>query len=81
MKVQIAKRMCCLGLYLEGPHAELDTEAKVHVEVVRQKIKEHVVGSKQRDEEEGRLGQASVEQRQRNQMWGEATWGSQLVPV
>lgn len=45
---------------LEGSHAELDTEAQVNIEVVRQKIEDHVVSTKQRDEEEGGLSQASV---------------------
>lgn len=47
-------------VYLEGSHAELDAEAQVNAEVVRQKIEEHVVSAKQRDEEEGGFGQASV---------------------
>lgn len=47
-------------MYLEGSHAELDAEAQVNAEVVRQKIEEHVVSAKQRDEEEGGFGQASV---------------------
>lgn len=64
---------CCVStlekcLYLEGSHAELDAEAQVNVEVVGQKIEEHVVVSKQRDDEEGGLGQASVAQKHRNQM-------------
>lgn len=49
--------------YLEGSHAELDTEAQIDVEVVGQKIEEHVVGAKQRDEEKGGLSQAPVEQK------------------
>lgn len=53
-------------MYLEGSHAELDTEAKANTEVVGQKIEEHVVSTKQRDEEEGGLGQASVAQKKRN---------------
>lgn len=55
-------------MYLEGSHAELDTEAQVNVEVVGQKIEEHVVSTKQRDEEEGGLSQASVAKKERNQM-------------
>ena len=51
--------------YLEGSHAELDTETQVNTEVVGQKIEEHVVSTKQRDEEEGGLSQASVAQKQR----------------
>lgn len=47
-------------LYLEGSHAELNIEAQVNAEVVRQKIEEHVVSTKQGDEEEGGFGQASV---------------------
>ena len=50
----------CVCAYLEGSHAELDTEAQVNAEVVGQKIEEHVVGAKQGDEEEGGLSQASV---------------------
>ena len=52
----------CVCAYLEGSHAELDTEAQVNTEVVGQKIEEHVVGAKQGDEEEGGLSQASVAQ-------------------
>lgn len=63
--VIIAEKVQCLFtcIYLKGPHAELDTEAQADVEVVGQKIEEHVVGSKQRDEEEGGLSQASVAQK------------------
>lgn len=50
--------------YLEGSHAELDTESQINVEVVGQKIEEHVVGAKQRDEEEGGLSQAPVGQKE-----------------
>lgn len=53
-------------MYLEGSHAELDEEPQVHVEVVGQKIEEHVVSAEQRDEEEGGLSQASVAQKERN---------------
>lgn len=53
-------------VYLEGSHAELDTQAQVNVEVVGQKIEEHVVCAKQRDEEEAGLSQASVAQKKRN---------------
>lgn len=52
--------------YLEGSHAELNTEAQINVEVVGQKIEEHVVGAKQRDEEEGGLSQTSVGQKARD---------------
>lgn len=52
-------------MYLEGPHTELDTKAQVNIEVVGQKIEEHVVSSKQRDEEEGGFSQAPVAQKQR----------------
>lgn len=51
-------------LYLEGSQAELETEPQVNAEVVRQKIEEHVVSAKQRDEEEGGLSQASVSHKQ-----------------
>lgn len=54
--------------YLEGSHAELNTEAQINVEVVGQKIEEHVVGAKQRDEEEGGLSQAPVGQKEGG--WG-----------
>lgn len=54
--------------YLEGSNAELDAEAQVNAEVVGQKIEEHVVSAKQRDEEEGGLSQPSVAQRERNKM-------------
>lgn len=50
-------------MYLEGSHAEFDTEAQVNIEVVRQEIEEHVVSTKQRDEEKGRLSQASIAQK------------------
>lgn len=63
----------CVRVYLEGSHAELDTEAQINVEVVRQKIEEHVMSAKQRDEEEGGLSQASVGQKERNK-WRER-WG------
>lgn len=53
-----------LRVYLEGSHAELNTEAQVNTEVVGQKIEEHVVSAEQRDEEEGGLSQASVAQKQ-----------------
>lgn len=53
-------------VHLEGSHAELDTEAQLNTEVVRQEIEEDVVSSKQRDEEEGGLSQASVTQKGRN---------------
>lgn len=63
--------------YLKGSHAELDTEAQINVEVVRQEIEEHVVSAKQRDEEEGGLSQASDGQKERNKQregaGGEAT--------
>lgn len=55
--------------YLEGSHAELNTEAQINVEVVGQKIEEHVVGAKQRDEEKGGLSQAPVGQKGR-EWWG-----------
>lgn len=59
--------MCvCVCLYLEGSHAELNTEAQVNTEVVGQKIEEHVVSTKQRDEEEGGLSKASAAQKDRN---------------
>lgn len=58
-------RVC---LYLEGSNAELDTEAQANIEVVGQKIEDHVVSAKQRDEEEGGLRQASVAQKERNKM-------------
>lgn len=45
--------------YLKWSNAELDTEAQINTEVVRQKIEEHVVSAKQRDEEECGLSQAS----------------------
>lgn len=54
--------------YLEGSHTELDAETQVNTEVVGQKIEEHVVSTKQRDEEERGLSQASVTQKQRNKM-------------
>lgn len=46
--------------YLKGSQAELNTEAEVNIEVIRQKIEKHVVCSKQRDEEQGGLSEASV---------------------
>lgn len=52
-------------VYLEGSHAELDTEAQVNTEVVGQKIEEHVVSTEQRDEEKSGLSQASVAQKQK----------------
>lgn len=55
----------CARAYLKGSHAELDTQAQINVEVVGQKIEEHVVSAKQRDEEEGGLSQASVGQKER----------------
>lgn len=55
-------------MHLKGSHAELNTEAQVNVDVVGQEAEEHVVGSKQRDEEEGGLGQAPAAQKQRDQM-------------
>lgn len=51
--------------YLEGSHAKLNTEAQINVVVVGQKIEEHVVGAKQRDEEEGGLSQTSVGQKRK----------------
>lgn len=60
--------LCSPHVYLEGSHAELNTEAQVNTEVVRQKIEEHVVSTKQRDEEERGLCQAPVGQKQRNKM-------------
>lgn len=59
----------CVHVYLKGSHAELDTEAQINVEVVGQKIEEHVVSAKQRDEEESGLSQASVGQKERNKWW------------
>lgn len=53
-------------LYLERSHAELNTEAQVNTEEVGQKIEEHVVSTKQRDEEEGGLSKASAAQKDRN---------------
>lgn len=57
-----------MHVYLEGSHTELDTEAQVNTEVVGQKIEEHVVSTKQRDEEKRGFSQASVAQKQRNKM-------------
>lgn len=64
----------CVRVYLKGSHAELNTEAQINVEVVGQKIEEHVVSAKQRDEEEGGLSQASVGQKERNK-WRERRRG------
>ena len=72
----------CVCMYLEGSHAQLNTEAQVNTEVVGQKIEEHVVSTKQRDEEEGGLSQPSVAQKEKKQdAGGEATSGSCLVHV
>ena len=60
-------------VYLKGSHAELDTEAQVNIEVVWQKIEDHVVSPEQRDEEEGGLGEAPVAQKERNKMMQEVT--------
>lgn len=56
--------------YLEGSHAELNAEAQINVEVVGQKIEEHVVGAKQRDEEEGGLSQTPGGQKGRGDLGG-----------
>lgn len=61
-------------VYLEGSHAELDTEAQINAEVVGQEIEEHVVGAEQRDEEEGGLSQAPVGQK------GEGGRGGRVQP-
>lgn len=66
-------------VYLEGSHTELDTEAQVNTEVVGQKIEEHVVSTKQRDEEKRGLSQASVAQKQRNKMQEVKYLGELLV--
>ncbi len=57
-----------MRVYLEGSYAEFNTQAQVNIEVVGQKIEEHVVSTKQRDEEEGGLSQASDVQKERNKM-------------
>lgn len=54
------------GVYLEGSQAELDTEAQVDTEVVRQETEEHVVRTKQGDEEQRGLSQTPVAQKQTN---------------
>lgn len=56
----------CACVYLKRSNAELDAEAQVNIDVVGQKIEEHVMSAEQWDEEESGLSQASNAQTERS---------------